>query len=214
VEFLDDQMDRTEVLAIEVRQYVGAGQTALVPVVVGRPQRPDRRPSPPARQWDATSFLDALQERGDGVDAGLVEALLAWAGDHGVELRWGRGAKHGSVNFSVSGAQGRCEPITLWDSGKSVQVSINVARLRQGTPFAEPGRCETLFDRLNAVPGLVLPPDAVRRQYPAFRLATLAPPAGRDAFLRVLEWLVADLRDAATAEHPDLEPVLSDGIPR
>jgi hypothetical protein len=36
VEFLNEQMDQTEVLAIEIKQFVGRGQTGLVPRVIGR----------------------------------------------------------------------------------------------------------------------------------------------------------------------------------
>ncbi len=39
VEFLNEQMDRSEVLAIEVKQFVGEGVTALVPRVLGQSER-------------------------------------------------------------------------------------------------------------------------------------------------------------------------------
>jgi len=36
VEFLNEQMDRAEVLAVEIKQFVGEGQTGLVPRVIGQ----------------------------------------------------------------------------------------------------------------------------------------------------------------------------------
>lgn len=36
IEFLNEQMDRTEVIGVEVQQYVGEGRTTIVPRVVGR----------------------------------------------------------------------------------------------------------------------------------------------------------------------------------
>ena len=36
IEFLNEQMDRTEVIGVEVKQYVGEGRTTLVPRVLGR----------------------------------------------------------------------------------------------------------------------------------------------------------------------------------
>ena len=45
VEFLNEQMDPAEVLAVEVRQYVGQGVKTLVPRVVGQTAEAQQRKS-------------------------------------------------------------------------------------------------------------------------------------------------------------------------
>ena len=52
VEFLNGQMDPAEVLAVEIKQYVGGSQRALVPRAVGQTaaaQQAKRAASPPGR---------------------------------------------------------------------------------------------------------------------------------------------------------------------
>jgi hypothetical protein len=54
VEFLNEQMDRTEVLAIEIKQFVGQGRRGLVPRVIGQTTEALEKKSGPRaeRQWD------------------------------------------------------------------------------------------------------------------------------------------------------------------
>jgi hypothetical protein len=69
VEFLNRQMVETEVLAVEIHQFVGQNLRTLVPRVIGRTEGAvaikERRA---ARQWDEASFFVALAER-SGADA-------------------------------------------------------------------------------------------------------------------------------------------------
>jgi hypothetical protein len=66
VEFLNAQMNTTEVLAVEVRQYVaedGAHQT-LVPRLIGQTEAARQAKGlTPRRQWDEESWLAGLRER-------------------------------------------------------------------------------------------------------------------------------------------------------
>jgi len=70
VEFLNTQMDPAEVLAIEVKQFVGSGMKTLVPRVLGQTEAARRGKSPGTKvgkQWDELMFMAALAEnKGDG----------------------------------------------------------------------------------------------------------------------------------------------------
>jgi hypothetical protein len=61
VEFLNGQMNPAEVIAIEVRQYVGPGMKTLVPRVIGQTAeveaRKGRRGARSSRQWDIESIV-------------------------------------------------------------------------------------------------------------------------------------------------------------
>jgi hypothetical protein len=71
VEFLNSQMNPAEVIAIEIKQYLGANEMkTLVPRVIGRTAeveaRKGRRPSGEGRQWDEQSlFADLMTRRGE-----------------------------------------------------------------------------------------------------------------------------------------------------
>ena len=61
VEFLNSQMDPAEVLAIEVKQFVGEGLKTLVPRVLGQTETARQKKSADRgekRQWDEPSFFD------------------------------------------------------------------------------------------------------------------------------------------------------------
>ena len=82
VEFLNSQMDPAEVLAIEVKQFVGENLKTLVPVCWGRRKRLARRRSLTrggSRQWDEASFFDALLERRGEQEVAVARRLLEWA---------------------------------------------------------------------------------------------------------------------------------------
>jgi hypothetical protein len=54
VEFLNEQMDRTEVLALEIKQFKGGGRTGLVPRVIGRTAEAQQKKSAGSRVVNAT----------------------------------------------------------------------------------------------------------------------------------------------------------------
>jgi hypothetical protein len=63
VEFLNEQMNPAEVVAIEIRQYVGTGVRTLVPSVIRSSKRTTTAGDRPSVQWDRKSFIEALLER-------------------------------------------------------------------------------------------------------------------------------------------------------
>src|SRR5207249_9943792 len=66
VEFLNEQMDPAEVLALEVKQYVGeGGLRSLVPRLIGRTEQAQQKKAASEaqiRQWDEGSFFAVLRE--------------------------------------------------------------------------------------------------------------------------------------------------------
>ena len=75
-------MDPAEVLAIEVKQFVGENLKTLVPRVVGqtetaRQKKKVDRGEP--RQWDESSFFSDLSQRRGEQEAAVARRLLDWA---------------------------------------------------------------------------------------------------------------------------------------
>jgi hypothetical protein len=65
VEFLNEQMDPAEVLAIEVKKFEGHGMKTLVPRVLGQTETARQKKASPrsnGQQWDEARFLAALEE--------------------------------------------------------------------------------------------------------------------------------------------------------
>lgn len=115
VEFLNEQMPRVEVLALEIRHYRADGTRvgAVVPRLVGQTSRaqavkelgapapgriPGRRPTP----WTAAEVLESATLAGDGA-AAAARAVIGWAEARhpAIRISGGNGAKDRSLNISA-----------------------------------------------------------------------------------------------------------------
>src|ERR1700686_2820386 len=65
VEFLNEQMDPAEVLALELRQYEGEGLKTLVPMVYGQTEEAQQKKSAsgPKRQWNEDLVCEDMERR-------------------------------------------------------------------------------------------------------------------------------------------------------
>ena len=88
VEFLNAQMDRIEVLAVEVKQFKGDSRQTLVPRVIGRTAASPRPPSGHGSRakLDQESFLNGFT---DSEHHRVAARLLDVASESGAVLDWG-----------------------------------------------------------------------------------------------------------------------------
>ena len=187
VEFLNAQMDPAEVLAVAIRQYVGSGLRTLVPQVLGQTAEAQGRKSAgarPKRNWDEASFFAALEEQCDAATVRSARKLVDWAAESASELTWGHGMSSGSCFpiWVVGGA--RHSPIALWTYG---HLEIQFQGLRTKPPFDDLELRRELLDRLAAVPGFSIPPDAHERR-PNVVLRALEDGESWSAFREAMGW--------------------------
>lgn len=201
VEFLNDQVARAEVLAIEVRQYVAGGVRTPVPTVVGQTAEAQQRRaaggSPgaraaAARQWDEASFFEDLERTSGPQSVAAARDLLDWARAHATRVWWGRGQQAGAFVPTLVHAGVDHQLGAVWSPGT---LEVYFQWLAAKPPFADEGRRRALLDRLNVIPGVAIPPDALRRR-PNVPLATFADDAARGQPLAVLAWCMAEIRAA------------------
>ncbi|MCC8963388.1 hypothetical protein H8A95_14000 [Bradyrhizobium sp. Pear76] len=62
VEFLNEQMDPAEVLAIELRQFASKDLKTIVPTVYGQTQATARKRAGPVQRWDETTLFEKLSQ--------------------------------------------------------------------------------------------------------------------------------------------------------
>jgi hypothetical protein len=198
VEYLNEQMTETEVVAIEVKQYrdaSGAHET-LVPRVVGDTEAARQaKGSTSARQWDRTSILAMLDERvgGDAVDT--ARRLFAWVDSRG-DLRdsFGNGSKDGSFQAGYWDQARYLWPFVLYTYGR---VEVQFQHIAKRRPFDRLELREELRSKLALIPGFDLPPVAEARR-PAIALADLVPADSLSAFTDAMDW--AFLQAAVASE--------------
>jgi hypothetical protein len=206
VEFLNGQMDPAEVLAIAIPQYVGRDASGndmktLVPTVIGRTAEAERKKSVsrgPGRQWDEEAFFAGLAE---GVD--VARALQAWARETGLaRIVFGQGNTVGSMHFHAD-AFDKFYPLFSvyhpFGESRPARIELPFATWRKRPVLEDEGWRRQFVERLNAIPGVAIPPDKVGAQ-PTFPLVALADPEAREMFTDAFANLVMELRQASSVE--------------
>ena len=200
VEFLNSQMDPAEVLAIEVKQFVGGNQKTLVPRVVGQTetarQKKKAECSEP-KQWDELSFFSELSQRRGEHEAAVARRLLDWARSYGLGVWWGQGKKDGSFFPSYKNRSGQHFLFSVWTYG-SIEIQFQHMKL---LPFAEETKRKELAQRLSAI-GVSIPEDALKRR-PTFGLGLLLEPGHLETFVEAFDWVLSEIK---TVEHAGAIP--------
>jgi hypothetical protein len=199
VEFLNGQMNPAEVIAIEIKQYLGAdAMKTLVPRVIGQTAeveaRKGRRPSGEGRQWDEQSlFADLLERRGED-EAQVARDLYEWVLARGWRPTFGRGKQDGSW-VPVIAASGREHyPIALYSYGR---IEFQFQHLKPRAPFDDEQARLELLRRVNEIPGVSFGPEVITRR-PSIQLSLLASnPDALEELKRVLEWVEGEASRAA-----------------
>ncbi len=142
VDFLNKQMERSEVLLVEARQYCADNLKIVVPTLFGYTEQARlikktvTIKSPfEKKKWDKASFFEDARSKLDDEGFRALEKLFNGCVSSGFEIAWGAGAKNGS--FAVFDRQFCPRPlITVWSYG-SLQINFGYIN---GTEAAEQGR--------------------------------------------------------------------------
>jgi len=191
VEFLNTQMDPAEVLAVEIKRYVGDDVETLVPNVIGHTAvSAGKRSRSPSRQWDEPSFFVELERRCGAEDARVGREILEWAKDKMPAIWWGRGARSGGFIPGVKERGIWHQLIEVWTYGR-IEIQFQYMKSRSDVFNDEDARLE-LLRRLNQVPGVDLSESEIVRR-PSILLSLLRDDEVREKFLRVLGWAVQEI---------------------
>ncbi len=195
VEFLNEQMDPAEVLALQVRQYVGEGRKTLVPTVLGLTAQAQQKKSSsrPSRTWDEASFFTEAEST-DPEAAPILRRLFSWARESGLGLEFGTGVNRGSFypHIIYSDGSGKWhQTFAAWTDG---YIETQFQHLGNGLAFRDEAMRAELMRRLNAIPGIDLPTDHIARR-PKFHCTVLADEAAMQEFLDVMNWTIEVARN-------------------
>lgn len=196
VEFLNAQMDPAEVLAVEIRQFVGEGLKTLVPRVIGQTIEAQTKKavgSGEARQWDEASFFVDLEQRKGPAAAAAARRLLDWARERKLRLWWGRGKSDGSFVPVLDLNGERHYTITVWTYG-SVELMFQYMKTRK--PFDDEEKRREVLRKLNGITGVRIAEDRIDKR-PTIQLGDLAKDGKAvDALLEVVEWMLEEVKTA------------------
>lgn len=197
VEFLDGQMDRCDVYAVSVKQYIsadGAVQT-LVPRVVGRTAAAiQRKGDAPPRMWDEASFLAELDARAGRPDGAVMRHLLAALGQRPFEVVWGGGPRVGTLKvYLTMPGVARVKLMEVWTNNFHASFGIYPKVVVDAVPGMETSAAERFIDALAAIPGAKVERPKAYASGTAIYLHVLQSPDAFGRFVAALDDLLRSL---------------------
>jgi hypothetical protein len=185
VEFLNEQMDPAEVLALELRQFQGEGLRTIVPMLYGQTEKAQQKNLVQARQWDEASIFAESERRHGAEVLRVVQKIVEWIKTKPGQIWYGQGSRDGSVGLLVTVNGLNSTPIILYTYGR---VEVTLQYLRK--PFDNPAKREELSERLNKIDGVNLPSGRPR---PSIAIGTFSNEEVLKRFLDVMDWCVGEL---------------------
>jgi hypothetical protein len=196
VEFLNSQMDPAEVLALEVKQFIGKGLKTLVPTIFGQTAAAEMKkssgssgPRPTPKQWDESSFFKEMELKGLSEEAKIASKILDWIKVKGISPGWGKGGKVGTFlpSFEINGK------IVKWASFNTQgKLEVIFAGMNKIVPFDQEENRFELLRRLNEIPGISLPSDfSTWRSIP---LTNFSNDSVLNQFLEVCGWVIQKIK--------------------
>jgi hypothetical protein len=206
VEFLNEQMDPAEVLAVEIKQFAGQSVKTLVPRLIGQTAEAEERKSVsggrPKRQWTEASYIEEM-ERVHGPEAARITCrLLEWAVKQKVDrIDWGQGIQNGSF-WPVVDKGGRAHaPFVAYLYGAKSKPCIEItfySSLKK-PPFDDHALRVEWLRRLNLISGVSLSEDVFEKK-PNFPLHNLANDDAMAKFLSAMDWYFEQVRNSPSAD--------------
>jgi vacuolar-type H+-ATPase subunit F/Vma7 len=199
VEFLNEQMDPAEVLAVELKQYADQEKTlkTLVSKVIGQTaeaQQKKSRTSRERRQWDQDSFFREYEERYGKEEANLVAEIYQWAiaQQPKLDIQWSTGDVYGGFSVRLRFQQSeKIEELFFLGIDGALQIASNHYAILE--PFNQPEHWSELRNKLSSI-GLALPIDPTERRLPNFQLSSLlSEDSAIEKVLTTFDWIISQL---------------------
>jgi hypothetical protein len=195
VDFLNRQMERSEVLLVEARQYELHKQRVVAPMLFGYTEQarqvkrsvtvniPGSR-----KKWDRDSFMAEARSKLGDQQADIIETIYKQFQLMGFDISWGTGAITGSFNIKALNICPR-SLLTIWSNGN---MALNFGWL-SGSDITEKAR-DRFAELIREKAGIKLPDDYVKK-YLSYPMAEWAPKAAD--ITDVLKQLLAEYQGEA-----------------
>lgn len=195
IEFLNEQMSPSEILAIEIKQFSTSddhSNSMFIPKVFGQTVQTQAKKSGggPKRQWDKESFLNEIGSK-DPTASTVARRLIDECQARKVRDWWGTGARSGSYFPMIDGPDNWYAMFALWTSG-SAGVELQFQHLMNKPPFNDIDMRIHLQELLNKIPNVHIPDNKLTLR-PSFSMRELADPESMELFLKAFDWFIAQV---------------------
>ena len=197
VEFLNEQMDPLEVLALEIKQYVSEdGLKTLVPRVIGQTAEAQQKKSSATRErrrWDESSFFAEIKARGGADEAQIAREIYTWVKDRSPEMdiQWCTGDTYGG--FAANLHQKGKKPYQLFTVNITGKMEISAHNYGSQRPFNQEEKWLELRSKLSSI-GLSLPTEPGERRSPSLALFTLQDASALNQVIETFDWITNEIK--------------------
>lgn len=190
IEFLNEQMSPAEILAVEIKQFVGQGIRSLVPTLIGSTLGSEMRKLEGEEIPGESSFFSELEKRSNQQEYRIAKKLFKWAGLRELRIWWGKGAGDRSF-FPLLDDAGKSHYTFAARTGwKNAYIQIQFGVM--GSPFDTIAKRRELANRLTEATGTQFSEESLNK-YPSIKMASLDT-RQIDAFLKVFDWYLEECK--------------------
>ncbi|MFG6117913.1 hypothetical protein [Thalassobacillus sp. B23F22_16] len=195
VEFLNEQM--SEVLAVEIKQFVGNNLKTLVPRVIGQTAEAagKKNRSKPGKRWDYNSFFKEIDSNIDKDEVRVARQIYDWSEHMCDWIWWGQGRNEGS--FVPMYEHNR--EYLLFAVRTKGYVELYFHTYQSRPPFDKEEKRLELLNRINSLLEDEIPAEAITK-YPKVPMSLLKEPGRTEEFLEVYEWFLKEVREYYSGE--------------
>ena len=182
VEFLNQQMNPAEVLAIEIKQYTGQEQSTFVPRVIGQSLKTVSAKQS-KKQWDESLFLDEISSNYGAEIIEVVNKLLKWGKDQNLRIWWGSGSNHGSCFLVKDHNEVPYSSFAIWTNGN---IEIQFQHMKNRPVYDSKDMRLELLNQLNDIRNIQIAFDRIDYR-PSIELNSLINEESLGKFISIWE---------------------------
>ena len=191
IEFLNEQMADTEVLGVELCQYVSDQKhRILVPNVIGKTTPAQEMKRQASFAWTEESYLERARTVTDEETAHVCQQLLREFEKMDCQIYWGRGRKQAGFVPTYTGTlRHQLCAVYIYDSHIGIEIYFEHFK----PPFSSKERQQELMARFNEIPGVRLTADRLGKR-PSFNCAVLKDTESFRRFMAIYQDMLGEIQ--------------------
>lgn len=196
IEFLNNQMQNTEVLGLEIKQYLSEnGNQILVPKIIGRTlQSVDTKRNRKSKVWDYDSFLEDVLRTGGTEAKKLAEKLIHDFSALGCRIWYGKGVTHSSIVIVYDAKNGKKMQLFYiypWLKGVYSQLCFQYYK----SPYDTDEKRLELKGKFEDILSIIIPVEKIHGQ-PSFPFEKLQDESVYQRFVALLQEMILEFDKA------------------
>lgn len=192
IEFLNNQMVNTEILGLEIKQYLSDDNRQIfVSKVVGQTVQANDVKKSEKREWDHDSFLDDVERVGGTDVKNLADRIMTDFEAMGCRIWFGKGYTHSSIVIIYDGECASTQLISVYPWKKAVYSEIYFKHFK--APFGTIERRKLLKEKFDDVLKIAIPEKKLQGR-PSFPFEKLMDEQTYQNFIEIIQYIIDNIK--------------------